>query len=225
MRGKEVTFTCLALAAGRLFFDEPIDQSPRYADPSRDERQMIHVEPVCIDDFLVVDANLPSCVEGGEADHEAVRERPGLASEIAYVLDLDPHLFPYLPVHGFFHALSGLDKTGEDAVERLDEPVRTRARRSLLFPFDKDDYGRRDAGELDALAVGAFLRPLLLPESQLPTAAAAIAQIPVPSDQMDGRLGQLEEAGLQCAVKVPEAADNGAARGSVAAGTAAAKQG
>ncbi len=145
---------------------------------------MMYIEPVCLDDFLAVDANLSVRMECSEADHETVREWPGLASEVADILDFDPDLFTYLTVHGLFQAFSRLHKTGKDTVKWFGEPGGP-GKKEFVSTFDENNYGWRDAREFETLALGTFLRPHLLPEPQLSSAPAAIARSPIPLHQMD----------------------------------------
>src|SRR5215468_11784881 len=97
-----------------------VDQSASDTDSSRQTRQIFNifdVEPARVLDFGIVDPDFSAPVLGEERDHERVRERPWLASEVAHVSHPDADLFMYLPLQTLLQSLSRLDEAGQGAID------------------------------------------------------------------------------------------------------------
>src|SRR5262245_55697774 len=78
-----------------------IDQPSSDADSSRQTRQIFNffdVEPARVLDFGAVDPNFSTFIVGEERDHERVRERPGLAGEVARLAHADADFLMRLPL-------------------------------------------------------------------------------------------------------------------------------
>src|SRR3546814_20607116 len=78
-------------------------------------------EPAGVHDLLAVDLDLTAAPRGLEADHQRVREGPGLARHVADVGELDADLLRHLPVHRLLEGLTGLDEARDAAVHRYGE--------------------------------------------------------------------------------------------------------
>ena len=94
-----------------LLAHKPVDELPGDADLARDVGQLVGGEPAGLQNLLAVHPDLALGVAGGEADHQRIRKRPGLAAKIADILDLDAGLFPHLPGHRFFQGLALVRKS------------------------------------------------------------------------------------------------------------------
>src|SRR5690606_22362159 len=108
-----------------------VDQAASDADARREERQRVGREERRLRDLDAVDPDLAARVLGGEADHERVREGPGLAAEVAHVRDLDADLFADLARDGLFERLAGLHEARQRAEEGPREVAGPREQRAL----------------------------------------------------------------------------------------------
>src|SRR5262249_6619384 len=143
-------------------------------------RQVLAVVPVRLGQLLRVDADLAGGVAGGEADHELVRERPGLAAEVAQVADLDPRFLVDLARDRLLPPLARLDEAGQHAEDRLSEGAVARQQDAILA-LDAHDHRRAEPREAQLPAARALHGALGLgPHGRLAAAAAeAVAALPL----------------------------------------------
>src|SRR4051794_27234231 len=94
--------------------DEVVNQAAGDADARRDVGEFIDAEPVGSSELARVDGDLARSPLRAEAEHQRVREGPGLAAEILDVGDLDPHLLADLAAHRRLQRLPRLDEAGQD---------------------------------------------------------------------------------------------------------------
>ena len=127
--------------------NEVVDQGAGDREARRQAGQAVDPEPAGVLDLRLLRADLSRVPVGHEADHQRVRERPGLAAEVADVPHLDPHLLAHLAGDRLLQRLARLDETGERAVDAGGE-VGGAGEQELLPALDAHDHGRRDAGEL-----------------------------------------------------------------------------
>src|SRR2546421_8904003 len=83
-----------------------VDEAARDAEGGRHGRQLVAGEPAGLRQLAAVDDDLAAGVLGGEADHQRVGEGPGLAAEVAHVVDLDARLLADLARHRFLQRLA-----------------------------------------------------------------------------------------------------------------------
>ncbi len=95
-----------------------VDQLASDRDRRRNVGKLIATEPLGVDDLGRVDLDLARLPVGGEPDHQAVRERPWLATPVTNVADLDADLFADLALDGTFQGLARFDEAGQAAVHR-----------------------------------------------------------------------------------------------------------
>ena len=79
-----------------------------------------------VDQLGLLDAQVAADPGGREADHERVRERPGLAGEVGDVGDLDADLLLELARDALLERLARLDEAREHAVHAAREALRAR---------------------------------------------------------------------------------------------------
>ena len=84
---------------------------------------MVCREPTCVRDLRWIDADVSMGVFGREPNHERIGEGPRLTAEVTDVFHRDAHLFEDLHLDACFERLTGLHKTGKDAVELGREPL------------------------------------------------------------------------------------------------------
>src|SRR4029077_19701321 len=103
-----------------------VDQLAGDRQTARKLGQVLAREPARVDQLGLLDAQVAADPARGEADHQRVRERPGLAREVRDLIDLDADLFLELAGDALLERLAGLDEAGEHAVETSREALRAR---------------------------------------------------------------------------------------------------
>src|SRR5260221_11117117 len=103
-----------------------IDQPASDADSSRQTRQIFKifdVEPARVLDFSAVDLNFSARIVGEKRNHERMRERPGLAAEVAHL----PHANSDFLIHLSLQTLlQGFPRFTEARQAALDALAKTR---------------------------------------------------------------------------------------------------
>src|SRR5690606_16001310 len=92
------------------------------------------------------------------ADHQRMRERPGLARDITDAPDTDAHLLHDLAAHRGFDVVAGLDEAGEHRIHAVPEPrlMREQATVAMLY---QHDHRRIEAREMAVPARPAMPPP------------------------------------------------------------------
>ena len=133
-----------------------IDQSPGDAARRWDVRQFRVVEPAGVGDLVIVDTDLAAGEGGMEAQHQGVRERPGLAAEIAQILHLDAGLFHDFPVHRLLPAFTAFHKARQAMQRRMDQSISDHAEQETLYDKPRIDKNKlRITGPFSVEAVPA----------------------------------------------------------------------
>ena len=153
----------------------------------------------------------PATQVRGEADHERVGERPGLAREVADVGDLDADLLLEFARHALLERLAGLDEAREHAVEAAREALCAR-QQDLVASRDAHDDGRRQARERGVAADRAAARALARRVLGRRAAAPAVEVRAIPLDELRGAAGQRPEVLVDAAVEVAQRAERHAGR-------------
>ncbi len=160
-----------------------IDQSPGDAARRWDVRQFSVVEPAGVGDLVIVDTDLAAGEGGVEAQHQGVRERPGLAGEITQVLHPDAGLFHDFPVHRLLGGFTGLHEAGQAGIEAFRETGGV-PQQGVFTVGDQRDDARGDARVLAVIAGAAQHRQFAGVGLGLGTAAAAEAVVLAPADHL-----------------------------------------
>ena len=100
--------------------------------------------PAGIADLHPVYPDLACVIVGDKAQHQLSGKGPGLAAEVADILDLDRHFLGYLSMQGRFHRFAGFDKAGQRAVHPFGEAGGA-GQQHLLAAGDQHDDARRDS--------------------------------------------------------------------------------
>jgi hypothetical protein len=140
-----------------MFRYKPVNERSCDAYISRYIGELICFKPSGVEEFLAIDFDFSARVLRGKGDHKGVGERPGLASEIADIFNVDPRLFFYFACYRFFEGFSRFNKTGDDAIKFFLKPARAGKEHFVIFLY-KNNYGRRNAGEHGKGACGALPR-------------------------------------------------------------------
>ena len=96
--------------------DEFLNQPTRDCSFRRNLRQVARLKPLCVRYFLRLTDNIATVVFGVETEHERVRKRPALRTEIPQVAELEANFFEDFAVHGLLDALARFDKSRQGAV-------------------------------------------------------------------------------------------------------------
>ena len=187
-----------------MVFLEVLDQSPAYAGKGWKLRELVGREPACLVYLHPVGSHFARVVFGSEAQHEGVGEWPALASEVAYVLDLDLHLFHDFPPDCILCALAALHKACDNAVAAVGEPDIV-GQEQLVSLGHSCDYSRRENWVVDAAASGADLGPFCLGIFHGGTAAWAELPAFMPAADMESAAYYCEHLPAHCSVELAEA--------------------
>ncbi|EEF25798.1 conserved hypothetical protein, partial [Ricinus communis] len=74
---------------------------------------VVRPEPARLGQLVGVDADLAARIISGERDHQRVRERPGLAAEVAQLAHLQAHFLVHLAVYRLLDRFARLQETGQ----------------------------------------------------------------------------------------------------------------
>ena len=109
---------------------------------TRDHGQMAVVVPPGIADLDPIDPDLTCLIIGNKAQHQLSGKGPGLAAEVADVLDFDGHLLGDLSVQGRFHRFARFDKAGEGTVHPFGEAGGAGQQHLFASGDQRNDAGR-----------------------------------------------------------------------------------
>ena len=140
----------------------------------------------------MIDHELSAGVDGCEADHEGVGERPGLAAEIADIFDPNTYLLENFSFHRLFQGFSRFHKASQDAVNSRGK-VAGSSHEQLAAALYQDDNRRRQAGKMEQTALGTFFGPLGFPAPEGNSATPAKSMSPVPVYDLHSPAGKPEE--------------------------------
>ena len=99
--------------------------------------QLVAGEPAGLVDLVAVDVDLGGGGAGHEAEHEAGRERPGLAGDVLDLADGDAGLLVHLAAHRLLDGLARLDESGERREAALG-PVDLAAEQDAVLVVDDE---------------------------------------------------------------------------------------
>src|SRR5215203_68997 len=139
--------------------------------------------PASVFDLTGFRSQVATHVICGKADHERVRERPGLAPEVPDIRDLDPDLLLYLADDGLFYRLAWLDEARQHAVEFLRKSWRV-CQQYPIPSLDEDDGRRAEARKVHHPAPCTPHRKLPTHPLCLATAASAEPVCRMPADDL-----------------------------------------
>src|SRR5829696_615803 len=175
---------------GRLGFcpvvagDESVYHGAGDANSWREQRQVVEAVPAGVLYLLgLAYLQLAAGVFGDKADHERVRERPGLAAEVTHLPHLDPDLLAHLAPYRLLDGFPRLHETRQGAVHPHRKMWRTRQQQLVAPPYEHD--GRRAETRLvDHPAARAAPGHLVLHVDGPRRAAPAKLVGPVPLDDL-----------------------------------------
>lgn len=165
---------------------KPVYESSGDAHGTGDFRELEHLlrrEPSRLAYLFLVDGYLLGSSNGGESDHQGVREGPALAGKVIDFLQLDAALFKDLSGNALLQRLSGLDKARQNAEESLPE-LRRVGHQQPPFVYHRYDHRRRYARVLAVAAARAVFGDLLPRALLRRTATAAVAALSIPSGEL-----------------------------------------
>ncbi len=165
-----------------------VDQLAGDRDPRRDHRQLVAAVPTGIGDLGRVALDLAAGVFGAEAEHERVRERPGLAALVPHIGDGDADLLRHFPHHRPLERLARLHEAGKAGVHRH-VPLHAACQQRPVALRDQRDHRRGEARVGEQPARGAAHRPLARRRRGRRRAATAEAMGPGPLDELHGSAG------------------------------------
>src|SRR3954471_10224805 len=116
IRSKPPKCSILLVRLSDQLLTNRIDQSASDRDSARKFRQLQYFEPLCFLDFRLLRLHFAAHPLADERDHERVRERPGLAREVADVVYAHADFLVHLALETLLERFPRLDETRQRAV-------------------------------------------------------------------------------------------------------------
>ena len=165
-----------------------IDQLASDRDARRNRRQVVLAIPVGVHDLVRIAHDVAAHPFGSETEHETVRERPGLTSEIPHVAHLDADLFTHFAHDRTFEGLTRFDESGQTRIHRRAELNTAREQCLLvgsgLTARHERDHRRRQSRKRHQPTGRTFHGPLVARELGRGPAPTTEAMRPGPVDEL-----------------------------------------
>ena len=123
------------------------------------------------------------------------------------ILDLDTDFFAHFAHDAFLQRFTGFDKASQDAEEPGWETVVAR-QKNLVAAFDADDDRRRQPREAHQAALGADLGALIVGVLILRAAAATMAMVLAPGDDLHRATSDAKEGGAESFGDIAQAVES-----------------
>src|SRR5439155_9586466 len=139
------------------------------------------VEPARVLDFSAVDLNFSARIVGEKRNHERMRERPGLAGEVAHLAHADSNFLIHLSLQTLLQGFPRFDETRQGAVDALRKTRRAREQQ-LSFSPHQPHHRWREPGIRYQPALRALAAALARAGCGRRTASSAVLMRPIPLD-------------------------------------------
>jgi len=102
----------------------------------------MYIVPGRLGNFLPVDRYFSTFIFGSETDHQGVREGPGLASKVFYVLDCYANFFQDLSFQTLLKGLARFNESGNDGMY-ISSRSRVVRQKDIMIFYNGNNHGRR----------------------------------------------------------------------------------
>ena len=155
-------------------------------------RRLLAREPARIHDFGGIERQLLAQRLAPTADHQRMRERPGLARDIVHLAHLDAGFFLHLAADSVLDIVAGLHITGQRGVKVRGRGAGMQRQQAAAAAGNEHDNGRVGTRKGIDAARPAMPPPAAVPRVDLAAAARAAAVDRVPGHDGAGLHGDLQ---------------------------------